>query len=180
VISARCVEIFATLTREERDALSAIAAGQTGTVSIAKLGRLKSLDRSGREGGGTSIQLGVPNVKITKENKRHAAYVAQSCRCFYCTAPMWERSPDQFALNYGITLRQARLLCCTAEHLEPKSEGGSNAAGNIAAACLHCNRTRHRAHKPLAPHAYLRLVRSRVARGRWLPNGLSRLCRKTP
>jgi len=96
------------------------------------------------------------------KNKRHAAYVAQSCRCFYCTAPMWEGGPDQFALKYGITLRQARLLCCTAEHLTPRSEGGSNAAENIAAACLHCNRTRHRAHKPLASHAYLRLVRSRV------------------
>jgi len=111
------------------------------------------------------------------KNKRHAAYVAQSCRCFYCTAPMWEGGPDQFALKYGITLRQARLLCCTAEHLTPRSEGRSNAAENIAAACLHCNRTRHRAHKPLASHAYLRLVRSRVARGRWLPNGLARLVR---
>jgi hypothetical protein len=113
----------------------------------------------------------------TLKNKRHAAYVSQLCRCFYCTKPMWERNPDQFASTHGITPKQARWLRCTAEHLEPKSEGGSNAAGNIVAACLHCNRTRHRAHKPLASHAYLRLVRSRVARGRWLPNGLARLVR---
>jgi len=55
VISARCVEIFATLTREERDALSAIAAGQTGTVSIAKLGRLKSLDLIHHDGSSITL-----------------------------------------------------------------------------------------------------------------------------
>ena len=44
MISAGCVEIFAKLTHEERDALRAIAAGQSGTVGSAELIRLKSLD----------------------------------------------------------------------------------------------------------------------------------------
>jgi hypothetical protein len=133
--------------------------------------------RSALRASGTSISTLESRMSKSIKVKRYAAYVAQSCRCFYCTVPMWEGEPDQFAAKYGITLRQARLLLCTAEHLEPKSEGGSNAAANIVAACLNCNRTRHRARVPREPAAYRQKVRSRMARDRWLPNGLARLVR---
>ena len=126
---------------------------------------------------GTSISTLESRMSNSIKAKRHAVYLSQSCKCSYCTAPIWERDPDQFASTHGITRKQARLLRCTAEHLEPKSEGGSNAAGNIVAACLHCNRTRHRARVPLAPAAFRQRVRARVARGGWLPNGLARLVR---
>jgi len=42
--SRDCVEIFASLSQEELNALNAIAAGKIGTVSITQLGKLKSFD----------------------------------------------------------------------------------------------------------------------------------------
>ena len=42
--SRDCVEIFASLSQEELNALNAIAASKIGTVSITQLGKLKSLD----------------------------------------------------------------------------------------------------------------------------------------
>ena len=50
MVSASCVEIFAKLTHDERDALRAIAAGQIGSVSIAQLVKLKSLDLIDHDG----------------------------------------------------------------------------------------------------------------------------------
>ena len=50
MVSARCVEIFAKLTHEERNALRAIAAGESGTVGIAQLGKLQSLDLIDHDG----------------------------------------------------------------------------------------------------------------------------------
>lgn len=37
----------------------------------------------------------------------------------------------------------ARDLLCTAEHLTPLSQGGSNTRSNIVAACAECNSGRH-------------------------------------
>jgi 5-methylcytosine-specific restriction endonuclease McrA len=108
---------------------------------------------------------------------RHQAVVSQSYRCIYCTSPVWEGSPERFISTYAITRSQAELLRCTAEHLLPKSSGGKNAESNIVAACWFCNHTRHKARVPLEPDAYGRRVRSRVAKGGWLPNGLSRRLR---
>ena len=45
VASSRdCVEIFLALTQAERNALKAVASGMVGTVGIAQLGRLWSLE----------------------------------------------------------------------------------------------------------------------------------------
>ena len=55
MVSASCVDIFAKLTHEERDALRAIAAGQSGTVGSAELIRLKSLDLIHQDGLGISL-----------------------------------------------------------------------------------------------------------------------------
>jgi hypothetical protein len=49
------VEIFAKLTQSERNALKAIAAGQIGTVDIAELVRLKSLDLIQQDGLGMTL-----------------------------------------------------------------------------------------------------------------------------
>ena len=55
MISAGCVEIFAKLTHEERDALRAIAVGQIGPVTLTQLVTLKSLDLIHQDGLGISL-----------------------------------------------------------------------------------------------------------------------------
>ena len=42
--SRDCVEIFLALTQAERNSLRAVASGMVGTVGIAQLGRLWSLE----------------------------------------------------------------------------------------------------------------------------------------
>ncbi|MBM2576033.1 HNH endonuclease [Jannaschia sp. Os4] len=98
----------------------------------------------------------MPNLVET----RRAKFRAQGGLCHYCGLPMWEGgSPAPTGCPPG--------LQCTAEHLLPRSEGGTSAPDNIVAACLHCNRTRHRAKVPRAPAAFKRRVAARMARGRW-------------
>lgn len=92
---------------------------------------------------------------------------AQAGRCCYCQNPMWSDDPTAFATLYALSDRQARLLQATAEHLIPRSEGGTNCKANIAAACLFCNTRRHCARQPLTPKQYLQRVRARVAGGKW-------------
>ena len=92
----------------------------------------------------------------------------QQFRCFYCNFPMWDGSPHNFISVYGLTVKQARLLRCTAEHLHPKSEGGKNTAANIVAACLYCNQYRHKSPKPMDPARYKKHVSQRMQRGKWL------------
>ena len=55
MVSASCVEIFAKLTHDERNALRAIAAGQVGTVNIEQLGKLKSFDLIHHDGLGVKL-----------------------------------------------------------------------------------------------------------------------------
>ena len=107
-------------------------------------------------------------------NARHKAYINQSCHCFYCSSPIWERNPVEFIAKFQISKSQAELLRCTAEHLLPRSKGGLNTASNIVAACRFCNQTRHKARSPLEPAAYRSKVRSRVLKGGWIPGCLSR------
>lgn len=85
---------------------------------------------------------------------------------------MWLESLEQFISEYQLTKRQGRFYQCTAEHLEARTDGGSNAAANIVAACKHCNQTRHRRQKALSPEAYRKHVGNRVEVGRWLTNRL--------
>ena len=108
---------------------------------------------------------------------RHAAFLRQNTRCWYCTCPMWEADPADFAMAVGTTRKQARLLQCTAEHLVAKCEGGKDVATNIVAACRYCNVGRHKAKNPLPAQAMVGRVRKLVAQERWLPQGLHRLAR---
>jgi hypothetical protein len=100
---------------------------------------------------------------------RFLAFQSQCGRCYYCRYEMWLTYPEELTSVFGYSRRQALRLKCTAEHLVPRSEGGSDRVSNIVAACLHCNMTRHKRAKPLAPDSYLEIVQSRLERGRWHP-----------
>lgn len=103
------------------------------------------------------------------KSNRHSAFVAQGRRCCYCGVLMWLQSPSELPVPLP-SARAAKRLRCTAEHLRPRGEGGSDAATNIAAACLHCNNTRHKRRLPPSPAAYTRDVARRVAARRWHPS----------
>jgi len=97
---------------------------------------------------------------------RNRAFLAQSKCCYYCGVIMWLASPGELP-GPRLPRRAAALLRRTAEHLVPRSEGGQDIAGNIAAACAHCNRTRHKRKRPPSALAYMAEVRRRVARREW-------------
>jgi hypothetical protein len=102
---------------------------------------------------------------------RHKAYIRQDCRCFYCTLPIWEGDPTEFATRFGIALRKAKHLQCTAEHLVAQQDGGGETLGNIAAACLWCNRMRHwkRQEKAPSPEKYKTRVFQLISKRKWHP-----------
>jgi 5-methylcytosine-specific restriction endonuclease McrA len=74
---------------------------------------------------------------------RAAAFLRQQGLCCYCRLPMWLSDPTPFVRQFGLTIAQAALLQCTAEHRISRSEGGRDSAENISAACRFCNRRRH-------------------------------------
>lgn len=90
---------------------------------------------------------------------RDAAFERQAGRCFYCQFLMWRDETDPFPVRHGFSMKAARRLKCTAEHLRARQDGGRDLAHNIVAACWHCNRSRHA--RPTAPTAteYIKLVR---------------------
>lgn len=104
---------------------------------------------------------------------RYSAYLSQSGRCFYCGLPMWVRDPESFAAANGITSSQARLLQCTAEHLEARQDGGKDTKQNIVAACLCCNQGRHHQKEAPNPDDYRLLVQQRLSQGRWHSKSLA-------
>lgn len=109
------------------------------------------------------------------ERNRHAVWLRQEGRCHYCRCHMWEQDVDAFAASRRLTRRQAKWCRSTAEHLVARSDGGTNASSNIAAACLRCNQTRHKAASPLNAERFLVRVRRLMAKGRWWPRELHRL-----
>ena len=94
------------------------------------------------------------------QSRRISAFHRQQGLCYYCDKLMWETTYCQS--NPG-----RRDLQCTAEHLIPRSEGGSNSAENIVAACLFCNITRHRSRDVQTPEKYRDKVQRRLRMGRW-------------
>jgi hypothetical protein len=116
-------------------------------------------------------QVSFPMAHSRRIQLRHKAFNQQNCKCFYCGFPMWERAVEQFAIAHSISIRQARLLRSTAEHLVAQTDGGLDAPGNIVAACAWCNKRRHagRAHLAPAAAAYKTHVARRVAAGKWHP-----------
>lgn len=63
---------------------------------------------------------------------RGKAYEKQGGRCFWCGVPTRRLARD----------RGNHLQYSTAEHLIPKSRGGTNAQRNIVSACKSCNHER--------------------------------------
>ena len=82
--------------------------------------------------------------KVIPKN-RLLAFKKQRGRCFYCGVPMWLENKRVFAAKHRITKKLAKRLRCTAEYLIARQDGGIDDCENIAAACLYCNSTRHRA-----------------------------------
>ncbi len=98
---------------------------------------------------------------------RSQAFRAQGGVCYYCNQPMWMKSEQELTSRYPITAKQAKLLQCTGEHLVAYSEGGNSRHMNIAAACLYCNRNRHRGKKSFTPDRFQQLARRRLSKGAW-------------
>jgi 5-methylcytosine-specific restriction endonuclease McrA len=109
---------------------------------------------------------------------RNAAAKKQNYCCFYCNAPMWQKDLVTFAATHQISTKKARFLQCTAEHLQPQSNGGKHISGNIVAACFFCNNKRHARKKVPSPPDYKRLVQQRVLRGQWFLGTLPDAMRK--
>ena len=101
------------------------------------------------------------------KNQRSNAFHAQGGRCFYCSQPMWLTDQQGFARSHGISMARAAQLQCTAEHLQPKAEGGTLRRNNIAACCLFCNRTRGRSVPAPEPSSFRQRVQARCAAGKW-------------
>jgi hypothetical protein len=122
---------------------------------------------------GTSIFLLESDMPKRIISLRRRAAHKQGYRCYYCNSPMWEADLAVFAATTQLSMAQAAERRCTAEHLVPKSDGGRDIAANVVAACLFCNRTRHRARNSRAPSDYKRYVSSRIRLGRWLAGTFS-------
>jgi 5-methylcytosine-specific restriction endonuclease McrA len=103
------------------------------------------------------------------QRSRQLAFDQQEGKCYYCG----------FRMRMHGANGPSRLLC-TAEHLIPRGEGGSDAPSNIVAACIHCNQTRHRRKQPPPPDRYKAEVQRRVKRGRWLPHQVRQWATSTP
>lgn len=100
---------------------------------------------------------------------RRKAGENQGWQCYYCQLPMWETDPKFFSARYRLSDRAALLFRCTAEHLVAQCDGGRDIEENIVAACLFCNKTRHRKKRPKDAASYASFVRSRIKKGRWHP-----------
>lgn len=119
---------------------------------------------------GTSLFC--PEAQMSKLQKlRERAFARQGGACFYCGCQMWLAGPSTESQSRKKASR--RLLACTAEHLQARRSGGRDFDGNIVAACLFCNQTRHKSKNPLEPLAYKARVQQRLARGKW--HGLNHL-----
>jgi 5-methylcytosine-specific restriction endonuclease McrA len=97
---------------------------------------------------------------------RQRAFECQRGRCIYCNVPMWLKSPAELPINPP-SLKAARHVRCTAEHLIARRDGGADVPANIAAACARCNHTRHKRKSPPQPDSFAEEVKKRVAKGRW-------------
>ncbi len=98
---------------------------------------------------------------------RLSPFLRQEGRCIYCRVLMWLDDISSFAASHPISLRAARLLQCTAEHVVSQCDGGGDDAANIVAACRRCNQVRHRRAVAPEPLPYGLEVQRRVGRGKW-------------
>jgi 5-methylcytosine-specific restriction endonuclease McrA len=109
----------------------------------------------------------MPKSRKSLKSPRKQAYRKQAGRCFYCSMPIWEDTPDHIVESLGLTPRQANQLKSTGEHLLAHAEDGESDCSNIVAACQYCNMHRHKAKNPLPPSKYRKYVKARLAKGLW-------------
>lgn len=95
---------------------------------------------------------------------RQNAFTRQSGHCYYCNVQMWLVQPTELPTALG---GYARRLKCTAEHLTAQQDGGKDVQENIAAACAHCNHTRHKRLVPPMPDRYREEIQRHVSKGKW-------------
>lgn len=107
--------------------------------------------------------------------QRNKAFKKQTGHCYYCGYVMWQGESKAFAATYDMTEKEAKRFQCTAEHLLPRSEGGSNRSRNIVAACYHCNSTRHKIKNAPKPLVYKGRIQKRLRKGKWHPKKYSAL-----
>jgi hypothetical protein len=106
---------------------------------------------------------------------RLIAFNLQHARCIYCEQPIWLKNPQTFAHQYNITLKQAQLFQCTAEHLLARRDGGKDDPTNIVAACHFCNQKRHHSKSAKDPIPYKLYVAKRVIKRKWHTSFMSKL-----
>lgn len=108
-----------------------------------------------------------PRKFVLSKKPRNAAFAYQNGLCFYCRNPMWLSDIEAFARRHSITLKQARHLQCTGEHLTPHSDGGKTDFRSIVIACKLCNIKRHQRKDPSEPKTYSAFVKRRLERAAW-------------
>ena len=105
---------------------------------------------------------------MSKLNRLRAqAFRNQGGRCYYCDLPMWLRTPPVVPVSGSSKYFASEALRCTAEHLVARCDGGTDNPENIAAACLLCNRRRHRRKCALSAEGFRQLVQRRMQQGKW-------------
>ena len=101
------------------------------------------------------------------QKHRFSAFKKQNGCCYYCGALMWIDNPEKFAIDHSMSLKNAKKLQCTAEHLDARCDGGKNTKNNIVAACKHCNQTRHKMKPAPAPEQYKKMIQKSIANNHW-------------
>lgn len=113
-----------------------------------------------------------PIMSNSISKHRLAAFKRQKGRCYYCGLPMWLKQPRELAARFRISEGALSRLRCTAEHLLARKDGGADSGDNIVAACLFCNKTRHRISSQPDPIRYREHVRHRLRAGKWHPRSV--------
>lgn len=111
--------------------------------------------------------------KLAKLRTLHANQ--QNWRCFYCRYLMWQGDQTLFAARHSLLAGSLNRFQCTAEHMQPRMNGGEDRPENIVAACKFCNQTRHQMREVLSPAAFRQHVRKRTRTGKWHPREFRRL-----
>ena len=114
-------------------------------------------------------------MSSAKAKHRLAAFERQNGRCYYCGLPMWLKHPAELTARFRISEGDVSRLQCTAEHLLARQDGGPDTEANIVAACIHCNKTRHRKKSPPDPTIYRMQVKHRLRAGKWHPGSVRNL-----
>lgn len=119
-------------------------------------------------------------TKSRLQKLRLIAFQKQRGLCFYCGLPMWESAVESFAAQHGLSIAQAKIRQCTAEHLVAEQDGGKATPENIVAACAWCNHQRHagRPHDAPDPPTYRTLVAECMKMGGWHPAGIAAVIAK--